>query len=698
MTEPSQAVKVGDAPQNEEPPEHVTEASQQVEEASEKVQEARQLEESTEHPTGTPQQEEATEKAIEAPQPQEEVPETVTEAPQQEESTEKVIEAPQRTEEAPETVVETLQQNEESSQKVAEAPQPMEDAPEKVVETSQEREESTQKAIETPQPTEGAPETVTEAPQQNEKSSEKVVEAPQPTEDGSEKVVEAPQETVTEAPQQNEKSSEKVVEAPQETVTETQQKEISPERQPETAAVHDLTHEKPPTDTEPTPTPKPEDGEKPPLVQKDQGRRTINDVLNPTTVHTSTGPTQAIVKRTVVTKPQSEVQTRRFVQQHAQVQKTPPSQHVQPMQPVQTMQTIQHSPQTMPLGQYHAIQALQQPTTIRQGQKVVTQRAPAAYCNRTMVPQAIYRSPRPAAAAPFPELPSAHEIQALIKAVDAELEIAKKELQQLQYWQRRGIITVPKMSERDPSLHVQDYKGYLISHPMVEDVESVSRQRGDRARAKWRLGNVSHKYTHLSHIPHMQTVVHSQEDLIEPMYLVVRNWKSVVAEKAYSLAIEYVERRAKWVNLCAALNEESKQARRLLDQWPPEFTQCQQKTNDALIKSLVGPDEPMYLDPLEGQSYGFFDMNKFVEDPVAEHNAYRKRLVWTEAEVKTFLERYAQHPREFKRISTGLPMKTVKDVIEFYNIHRIDLNLKDIEVASRKRGRKKMISEGVVRK
>ena len=438
-------------------------------------------------------------------------------------------------------------------------------------------------------------------------------------------------------------------------------------------------------------------------TQKEQSFAKFSDVLHPGAARAS-GSTAITTNQPVVKRPgaksQSEVQTRRFSAQQAAATSAsatkshPVQQQVQAMQPIQTVQhaqQVQHPAQVLAMGQFAP-----QQQAMRPGQ-IAASRMTAPYYNRNMVSQ-MFRNTRSMMAAPLPELPPAQEIQSLIKSIDAELDALRRELQQLQYIQRRGIITVPKMNEKDPQLAVQDYKGFVISHSMVEDIESVSRQRGAAARSKWRLDNVRHRYACLSHMPHMKTVLENQEVLVEPVYLVVRNWKSVVAEKAYSLTVEYLERRANWVKLCTALSEESKQARILLEQWPPEFAQCVQKTNEAAIKAHVGPDEPMYLDPWEGQSYAFYDMNKFVADPVAEHNAYRKRLVWTEAEVKIFLERYAQHPREFKRISTGLPMKTVKDVIEFYNIHRIDLNLKDIEVASRKRGRKKMISEGVVRK
>jgi hypothetical protein len=69
------------------------------------------------------------------------------------------------------------------------------------------------------------------------------------------------------------------------------------------------------------------------------------------------------------------------------------------------------------------------------------------------------------------------------------------------------------------------------------------------------------------------------------------------------------------------------------------------------------------------------------------------------AEKQIFLDKYRLHPRDFRKIAAGLHQKTVKDVIEFYYCNRIALNLKGIEQQSKRgRGRKKMITEGAVRK
>jgi hypothetical protein len=148
-----------------------------------------------------------------------------------------------------------------------------------------------------------------------------------------------------------------------------------------------------------------------------------------------------------------------------------------------------------------------------------------------------------------------------------------------------------------------------------------------------------------------------------------------------------------WEAYCGRLSEVKREERAVVGTWPKEFTKPRIRSLEA-IRERAGGDQPMFLDPGEREEYRFFNMNGLVEDPVGEHRAYRRRLVWTDAEVVTFVERYGQHPRDFKRIASGLAGKSVKDVIEFYNIERGRLNLKELDLIARKKGQKRVIGEG----
>jgi hypothetical protein len=160
---------------------------------------------------------------------------------------------------------------------------------------------------------------------------------------------------------------------------------------------------------------------------------------------------------------------------------------------------------------------------------------------------------------------------------------------------------------------------------------------------------------------------------------------------------EYLERRAHWEAFSVALERYHRESRELLDQWPKEMVDVKPFTSKD-GKEVLAPDQPMYLDEVEAHTYVFFTMNGFVPDPVAAHREYRQRLCWTASEKQVFIDKYRLHPREFKKIAAGLPHKSVKDVIEYYYINRINLNLKEIEQQSKKRGRKRVITEGAVRK
>jgi hypothetical protein len=247
---------------------------------------------------------------------------------------------------------------------------------------------------------------------------------------------------------------------------------------------------------------------------------------------------------------------------------------------------------------------------------------------------------------------------------------------------------VPKISSRSPTSQLQDFHGLLVPHSLVNDIQSVARSRSRAAHEHFILPNLPVRCRHIADMPQMRAIVRTHEDLLHPMFSAVRQWKHIVHQKSVRLAMEYAERHVQWMVFCHTLDAYAAQARQLVAEWPPEFLQTAVRPTLEMADPNVSP---MYLDAMEAVSFCMWDQNRFVEDPLKEHNAFRKRLYWAEGEVTIFLEKYAQHPKDFKRIATALPNKSVKDVIEFYFIQRIALNLKDIEVAARKRGRKKML-------
>ncbi|OHT09303.1 hypothetical protein TRFO_21872 [Tritrichomonas foetus] len=447
-----------------------------------------------------------------------------------------------------------------------------------------------------------------------------------------------------------------------------------------------------------------------------QQSRNANQQSLPSVLHRNEAPSAVVVKRTKVIN-SAEVQTRRFVNQQSHnppQSNQPQTQQFNQQHQIQKTQ-MQHIPTTQQIQQVHqqSVHQIQQPIQHVQQQQSIVQQIlqPNNHIQQAETQMSIIQNfklpplqkPKITPAAPFPSLPSNQQIQDAIHLLNEEIKSAKAELTHLEHVQQRGIFKVADYRTRSPEINVQYYKGFIIPHNMVNAVEAQSQKRATASQSMYTLAPTQNqvKFRQVVDLPFMKEQITRHEDVMEPMLRTLKNWKSIVAEKSRLLTRQYVERHALWEQFNGPLCEYTHESRKHIDLWPPEFAKTTLKSAlpEASLLHWVSNDEPMYLDEMEKRQFTMYDMNRYVEDPVAEHLAYKRRLVWTEQEVKIFLERYTQHPREFKRIATALPSKCVKDVIEFYHIHRIDLNLKEIEVASRKKGqRTKRISEGSIRK
>jgi hypothetical protein len=261
------------------------------------------------------------------------------------------------------------------------------------------------------------------------------------------------------------------------------------------------------------------------------------------------------------------------------------------------------------------------------------------------------------------------------------------------------LLDVTSFESLVPSLAVQHHFGMLIPHQQIGRVQADSRAKAARVHARCRLTPPAllHRVSHPMHFHYVIPLLDSNCANLEPLFQTVFTWRTVALEKGHLLVREYLERRALWESASGALERYHRELRELLEQWPPEMIDVKPfKSKDG--KDVLAPDEPMYLDEVERAGFAFFSTNGFVPDPVAAHRDFRARLCWTEAEKQTFVDKYRLHPREFKKIAAGLQHKSVKDVIEFYYVNRIPLCLKEIEQQSKKRGRKRVITEGAVRK
>ena len=253
---------------------------------------------------------------------------------------------------------------------------------------------------------------------------------------------------------------------------------------------------------------------------------------------------------------------------------------------------------------------------------------------------------------------------------------------------------ISKITRLDGTVPVRDTAGILVDHSTHDLIFSKNKKLKETSQKKFVLSRfASQKYTHIQHFPFMKDHIHNQDSMLSTIYSTIHQEQFETLNHKNKLAAEYVERRALWLNLSNNIDQYHKEHHETINLWPKEFSN---KDIKFPVHQICGysKDQPLLSDK-ERELYSLYDENSLVTDPVKEHNMYKNQVTWTEEEKKIFLERYANNPRDFRKISLGLPSKSQKNIIEFYYLNRHVLNLKSLEIiCAQKRSKKRYISEG----
>jgi len=124
-----------------------------------------------------------------------------------------------------------------------------------------------------------------------------------------------------------------------------------------------------------------------------------------------------------------------------------------------------------------------------------------------------------------------------------------------------------------------------------------------------------------------------------------------------------------------------------------EFTQIMQQLSETekqdpnlrYLKTLA-KIPPLLVDRRE-TSRVFIDNNRFVEDCGKEYSNYQLTNPWNTEEQDIFLRKYISTPKEFGKIASFLPNKSIEEVICYYFKNKHRLNLKEIieDIQAKKR-------------
>jgi hypothetical protein len=200
------------------------------------------------------------------------------------------------------------------------------------------------------------------------------------------------------------------------------------------------------------------------------------------------------------------------------------------------------------------------------------------------------------------------------------------------------------------------------------------------------------------------------------MYLEQR--QALVSDKIARLREEYLSLHENWVAHCTALNEQQKTlASEHEMQHGGRTTRRSTAITDAvrsdfemeqIIASLGNDDAtdpnhlsmrnlakvPDMISVVNGKvDYLFDDTADRVENP-SEYFASDTGIgVWTEAEKKIYLDKFAAHPKQFGIIANALPNKTAGQCVDYYYLHKkglIDFRQVVSQFAPNKRKRRGM--------
>lgn len=188
---------------------------------------------------------------------------------------------------------------------------------------------------------------------------------------------------------------------------------------------------------------------------------------------------------------------------------------------------------------------------------------------------------------------------------------------------------------------------------------------------------------------------------------------------------EYAALHQKWVQHCALLDEQSRALTSEVEVVQPAGRTTRRSAatmGDAVRSDLemeqiiasLGNDEatdpahlslknlatiPDMVSVTHGKvDYVYDDTNHLVENPAEYYGPQSGTHDWTEEEKKTFLDKFAEYPKQFGVIAEFLPSKTTRQCVAFYYLHKKMIDFRKVvsQYAPNKRkkrgtGRKKGI-------
>lgn len=159
----------------------------------------------------------------------------------------------------------------------------------------------------------------------------------------------------------------------------------------------------------------------------------------------------------------------------------------------------------------------------------------------------------------------------------------------------------------------------------------------------------------------------------DAVYSLLLKRKRQLNVKNRKLGLQYAELGKKWLNHLRA--------------HPPPKSEVVDATQREKYAFAAAVLPPMIVDPRERRTTRFVSTNGYVPDSKEEERLSKLRNPWSKQEQEIFLAKYIKNPKQFRKIATYLPNKSVIDCVSFYYYSKMHVNYSSLVKASNKRGR-----------
>lgn len=330
-------------------------------------------------------------------------------------------------------------------------------------------------------------------------------------------------------------------------------------------------------------------------------------------------------------------------------------------------------------------------------------------------PQPVYYSTNPPARKPnqewskrpvmYPSLPNRGQIDEQIKKLDYQIQLAKVNLSSLTKERNRLSTDTSLQSIRIRPSNVDNYRGLQIDRNLIDSFLSDNKEKINKSHEESQVSNTT-KYRRIFDLPQYRDMLVSQHENLTSFFSVIYGYKKLSLNKNQELLKKYLS----YNQIKTEYLEPSIDSINLIQHVDKNFWGPEQHPETTV--PFEGPDATSGCSPDVEQhhtngewikSESYFNNNNFVEDPQKAHEAYKKRIYWSDKDKETFYELFWSMPHKFRKIASHFPGRTTKDMIEFYYTTKTTFDFESARSAYQKRSqqalkKKKVITEGTVKR